>query len=260
MGAKLFPQVARLSPTKLGDWSWCPRRFLLRHVLGVPESDAGPSSDQGRLVHDLLRHIHTTGTCHDHDLVAEALAGHGGDDAVRVMIDRHRQRCPRDHDGQFHEQSRARYHHRPVPMFLATARIDAAWIHDGVLDVRDYKTGAPASGELRDDIRAQVQAWVCASAAAERGLRLRLRYEYLAPEIDDDPEPWEPDDDDLEAVAERLRAVVTDMRASEFSGVHEEPACRPCPYRSVCPDSAAAGIASWPVLTVAGSHDAAPLS
>ena len=29
----------------------------------------------------------------------------------------------------------------PPPMFMATARIDAVWVHDGLLDARDYKTG-----------------------------------------------------------------------------------------------------------------------
>ena len=37
---------------------------------------------------------------------------------------------------------RARFHRLPPPMFMATARIDAIWIHDGLLDARDYKTGS----------------------------------------------------------------------------------------------------------------------
>ena len=41
-----------------------------------------------------------------------------------------------------------------------------------------------------------------------RGLRLRVRYEHLAAEVLDDPEPWEPSDDDLAAVEAELVATV----------------------------------------------------
>ena len=91
-------------------------------------------------------------------------------------------------------------------MFMATARIDALWIHDGLLDARDYKTGRLWHTRVCDVPAAKVQAYVLGRAAQRRGLRMRLRYEYLQPEVDEDPEPWEPDDDDLLAVEEELRA------------------------------------------------------
>ena len=90
-------------------------------------------------------------------------------------------------------------------MFMATARIDAIWIHDGLLDARDYKTGSLWHTRVCDVPAAKVQAFVLAPVARQRGLQLRLRYEYLQPEIDEDPEPWDPDVDDLEAVEEELR-------------------------------------------------------
>jgi CRISPR/Cas system-associated exonuclease Cas4 (RecB family) len=251
MSDRVLPAVLRVTPTSLEAFAWCPRRYLLRHVLHVPESDAGRSSDQGRLVHDLLRHIHTRGSCHDDALVDDVVTAHADDAAIRTMLERHRRRCPTSADDAAHEVSRARYHHMPVPYFLATARLDAVWVHDGVFDVRDYKTGGPGPTELGDDVRAQVQAWVWAPRAAARGLRLRLRYEYLSPEVDDDPEPWEPDDDDLAAVEERLRVLATTIRTSDFAGVGDAHACRPCPYRSVCRDSAAPGVPTWPVLSLA---------
>ena len=49
----------------------------------------------------------------------------------------------------------------------------------------------------------------CSRRSRERrGLRLRLRYEHLQPEVADDPEPFEPDADDLAAIEEELRAAV----------------------------------------------------
>ena len=96
---------------------------------------------------------------------------------------------------------------------------------------------------------AKVQAYVLGRAAQRRGLRLRLRYEYLQPEIDEDPEPWEPDDDDLIAVEEELRRAVERMwNYDDWPGVNDADVCRTCQYRSICRDSAAPGEPSWPVL------------
>ena len=132
---------------------------------------------------------------------------------------------------------------------MATARVDAVWAHDGVLDARDYKTGSVWHHRVADDPRAAVQLFVLAPVARERGLRLRLRYEHLAAGIDDDPEPWEPDDGELAAVEERLRTIVETMRAEEtWRGVSDEPVCRYCRYRSICPDSASKTEPLWPSI------------
>ena len=103
-------------------------------------------------------------------------------------------------DRAIREHELARFHRVPPPMFMATARIDAIWVHDGILDARDYKTGSLWHTRVADVPAAKVQAFVLAQAAAQRDLRLRLRYEYLQPEIADDPEPWEPYEDDLALV------------------------------------------------------------
>jgi hypothetical protein len=141
-------------------------------------------------------------------------------------------------------------------MFLATARIDAVWIHDGVLDARDYKTGSKRYERVADDPRARVQAWVLARDAARTGLRLQLRYEHLQPEVDDDPEPWEPGDDDLAAISEELReAVATMWRTENWRGVNDVEVCRTCRYRSICRDSAAPGEPSWPALSAVDGEE-----
>jgi hypothetical protein len=78
-----------------------------------------------------------------------------------------------------------------------------------------------------------------------------LRYEYLQPDIDEDPEPWEPDADDLVFVEEELRSAVEHMKEQvDWTGVAEADVCVRCPYRSICRDSAAPGEPSWPVLAV----------
>ena len=56
-------------------------------------------------------------------------------------------------------------------------------------------------------------------------LRIRVRYEHLAAEVGDDPDPYEPEPEEIDAVEEELRDVVEQMRAEvDFAGVHE-PRC-----------------------------------
>ncbi len=236
----LFPAIPTLSPTALDTWSRCRREFRDRVLLSLPPSDPEGPSEHGLYVHQLLRFAHEHGSCHDPAHVEDVLTGHGADDRVRAEVARHVARCPRDAEAVGHEREWARANPGP-PVFMATARLDAVWAHDGVLEVRDYKTGRVAEAALADDPRAWLQAWVAAPVAAARGLRLRLRYEHLATEIDEDPEPWEPGAEELAVVGDRLATTVNEMLAErDWNGVGEPGACGRCRYRSICPDSAAA--------------------
>jgi hypothetical protein len=249
---KLLPQIVRLTPSSYADLTWCPRLYLLAHLLHVPPSDHPiRSGDQGLLVHTVLEQIHKNGSCRDTAHVADVLASvNDNSPQMRAFIERHAQRCPLESERAAHEVDRVRFHREPKPMFLAAARIDAVWVHDGLLDARDYKTGARRIERLAEDSAAKVQAWVLARDAARTGLRLQLRYEYLQPEVDDDPEPWEPADDDLAAIDDELREAVDTMwRTDDWRGVNDADVCRTCRYRSICRDSAAPGAPCWPVLT-----------
>ena len=109
-----------------------------------------------------------------------------------------------------HEVDVARFHRFPLPMFMVTARMDAVWVHDGFLDARLQDRPEVHRADRRHPLgpRAGLRA---GGASAPRGLRLRLRYEHLQPEVDEDPEPWEPDDEELAAVEEEPRAAVERM-------------------------------------------------
>jgi hypothetical protein len=258
MRKRLLPDIVSVNPSNYDDFVQCERRYLNKHLLGVPASDPGSPNATGLLAHDLLRLIHDTGSCGDAAHVAEVLEGHSpDDDYLRQMVDRHAQRCPsREAGGAAHEHTFARFHKLPPPMYMATARIDAVWVHDGMLDARDYKTGGLHYHRVADVPAAKVQAFVLAQAADRRDLRLRLRYEFLNPDVLDDPDPWEPDRDDLAAIEEELRAAVERMRTiDDWKGVGEENLCSHCVYRSICRDSAARGEAAWPVLTATAGND-----
>ncbi|HTK17345.1 MAG TPA: PD-(D/E)XK nuclease family protein [Acidimicrobiia bacterium] len=250
MKKRLLPDIVSITPTNYDDFVQCERRFLNRHLLGIPESDAGAPNETGLLAHDMLRSIHAGGSCRDATYVADVLAGHAADDDhVRQLVERHARRCPSDDATRgAHEQTMARFHRQPQPMFMATARIDAIWIHDGLLDARDYKTGRLWHERVADVPAAKVQAFVLDDAARRRGLQLRLRYEYLSADVTEDPDAWEPDPDDMLAIEEELRSVVERMRSNEWEGVADPALCSHCSYRSICRDSAARGEPTWPVL------------
>jgi hypothetical protein len=239
----LRPGVITITPTSLETWTRCPRAWRDQYLLALPAVGEHAASTYGQRAHDVLRFVHEHGSCHDVAFVSDVLDAHGAPDRLRDEVSRHGQRCPSPADAVGHELELARFHRSPWPPFMATARLDAVWVHDGLLDCRDYKTGRVWHQRVADDPRALVQAWVLAPLARERGLRLRLRYEHLASEIDEDPEPWELGLDDLADVGERLRTTVEAMRAeTDWKGVADEMVCRSCRYRVICPDSRSAPI------------------
>ncbi len=251
---RLLGDITTITPSGYETWLRCPRAYLLAQLLGIPESDAGPSGDEGLFVHELLRVIEENGSASDTAHVEDVLAAHGADDDHhRALVARHARRTPARVERGAHEVALARFHRRPPPMFMATARIDAIWIHDGLLDARDYKTGGLWCERVADDPRAHVQAWVLAQAAQRRSLRLRLRYEYLASEIDEDPEAWEPEADDLDAVEAQMTDLVAELwrrdADDDWRGVHDPAVCGRCRHRSLCVDSAAAAAIAWPAVT-----------
>jgi hypothetical protein len=242
----LLPGVVALTPSSLDHWQRCRRRWRNQHVLQIPASDDETPGVHGRQVHALLHLLHRSGPCSEPERIDDVVAAHGASARVHAELVDHARRCPPGASSFGHELTRARLHPR-APNFVASARIDAAWIHDGILDVRDYKTGGAWHDRVADDARARLQAWVMAPVAAQLGVRLRVRYEHLATEIVDDPEEWDPDADDLAAVEAELVAVVTAMRAeSEWAGVGDAEVCRTCRYRSICPDSASPAHPAWP--------------
>jgi hypothetical protein len=118
-----------------------------------------------------------------------------------------------------------------------------------MLDARDYKTGRFQSERVADDPRARLQAWLLAPVAARRGLRLRVSYECLAAETVDDPQPFEPDREELDTIEEELRAVAEAIWGErDFSGVGDAAVCGTCRYRSICPESASPSRPVWPTV------------
>jgi len=246
-----LPGIVALTPTALDTWQRCPRAWHSRVVLSVPPSDAEGPTAHGQRMHDLLRFVHAQGSCRDAEHVEGVLTAHGMEDdaLVRANLARHARRCPEAARAVGHEITVARFHRLPLPLFMATARIDALWVHDGMLDARDYKTGRAWFDRVADDPKGRLQAWALAPLAERRGLALRVQYDHLGADGGDDPEPFEPDLDDLQQIEEELHAIAQAMRAETgFAGVADAEVCRLCRYRSICPDSAAPSVPTSTVV------------
>jgi RecB family exonuclease len=239
---KLVSTMVRLSPSASERWVRCPRLYLHRDILGLPASDPGPDAGEGLLVHALLKHIHEHGHCTDDAHVRSVIDGHAVDDTGRLLgfVTRHARRCPVGGEALGHEREFARFHRLPGPIFMATGRIDALWRNGPWLEAHDYKTGFPFVEQVGHDLAARLQAWLIAPLAAAEGLQIRVRYQHLAAEVDDDPQPFEPDAADLDAIEDELRLLVEAIRDERtFTGIGPtDPAgCARCAYRSICADS-----------------------
>jgi hypothetical protein len=249
---RLLADIVPISPSAIDDWERCPRLYLNRHVLRLPPSDGGTGAALGNLVHDLLRYLHGLGDCHDESLRTVTLENHGVEhnSSVSSMLENHAQRCPSPARALGHELEVVRLSRRG-PVWIGTGRLDAVWVHDGILDVRDYKTGRPRDGTLGEDSRARFQAWLAQPLAPE--LQVRVRYEHLADDGGSDPIEYEPDADDLariEADVSQIVELIRDAASRDaFVGVRETETCRTCSYRSICPDSAVTGEPTWPLPT-----------
>lgn len=246
-----LPPIAAFTPTSYDSWSRCAHQFKLGRLLGLPPSDISGTPDEGIMVHRLLETIHRRGDCHDDTIVDDVLRDWAlaDDQRSRGFIERHQRRCPSPVEALGHEYEEARFHRHPLPNFIGAARFDAIWIHDGILDVRDYKTGGYAPYRVADDPRARLQAWVLAPLAESLGLHLSVRFEMLAPELDEDPEPFTPDLDDLDAITEELRSAAEELLADDITPSPDPRTCGFCAYRSICAHSAAPSIPRWPVLS-----------
>jgi hypothetical protein len=233
----LLPGILHVTPTGSTPGAGARASGAITQLFGIPASDTDPAvctaSTARRTAHDPRE-----GSCHDVEHVGDVLVRRGldHDDRLWGEIERHTTRCPSPTEAIGHEITRARFSSHPTAPFMATARLDALWVHDGLLDARDFKSGQVWSERVADDKQARLQAWILAPLADARGLRLRISFEHLAAEVVDDPEPFEPDADDLLAIEEDVRREVAEIRSmSEYVGIADPDVCRRCRYRSICP-------------------------
>lgn len=232
--------IVRLTPTSIERWLDCPRAYRAADLLDLPTGRGSPRSSQGITVHARLAGLHEGGPC-GADLVRqeEAASADGVvDQSIMGFIARHARRCPQSATSVGHELDLAQLHTCGEVPVMVTGRIDAIWEHNGLLDCRDYKTGMPRAERVADIPAAKLQAWLLAPIAAARGLQLRLSYEHLAEDTQEDPESYEPDEEDLAEIRRWIGEIGAEIARSEFRGVREAHICRRCTFQRACPDAA----------------------
>ena len=236
----LVGETIVMGPSRLATWTACPRQYRNRHLLDLPATDPDDHGTfEGNLLHQLLRVHHTNGPCSDPTRLDRLVDDHelANPERVRAMLESHARRCPSGAESYGHEHDVAQLRTDGGLTVMVTGRIDAIWVHDGMLDARDYKTGKARFDRVQDDPAARVQAWLLAPIAEAHGLQLRLSFEQLRPDVDDDPDAFTPDDDDLAAITAELDLVAGVIAAEEFDATPDPTVCGWCPYRSGCPDA-----------------------
>ena len=170
------------------------------YVLTMPSSDTGSAPVHGQKMHDVLRLVHEQGSCRDAAHVDDVLAGHGFDDDDRV---RGRARAPR---AALSRPARRRSGTRSPGRGSTASRSRRSWrrldsTRSGVTTASSPRTTTrPASGgpTASPTTRRRGCRHGCSRPLADAlGLRIRVVFEHLAAEVVDDPEPFEPDADDL---------------------------------------------------------------
>ena len=163
----------------------------------------------------------------------------------------HARRCPDPRGALGHEITRRGSTASRGRRSWRRRGIDALWVHDGVLDARDYKTGQVWSDQRRPTTARRGSRRGCSRRSPRRaGSGCGSRSSTSRPTCVEDPEPFEPDADDLRAIEEELRA---DGRARcaprPTSRASPTPTCAdPAATARSAPTRPSPGVPVWPMV------------
>jgi CRISPR/Cas system-associated exonuclease Cas4 (RecB family) len=232
-----------LNASKLKDFATCPRRYFLGSVLKLAraDTDEGGRAQLGSAVHAELFARHEN--MHTHDSSEPVDESLGLTPTALSMVRRHRELCPSNPNnhtsgGEPVYLGGERDLHWLIirRAVLVTGRIDALWRHsDGMIEVRDYKTGA-CPETLEDDIGAQIYLLLAANLP-EHPTRIRVTYESLGR---DEPQAVSIDAN-LTILATAVRLVTEHAehirKERTFPAYPSITACATCPYQHLCPEA-----------------------
>jgi RecB family exonuclease len=236
LGAEVQPAsgLLVLSASRIRSFLTCRRRFYLAHVLKVPAKDTdSDASVLGHAVHRELFERHLRPESHDADgVIADDVPM---DSFITSRVAAHNTLCPHTISGEvtyLGGEVDLRWLVRSKNM-LVVGRADALWRHtDGMLELRDYKTGQ-CPDTLDTDFPALVYLLLAATHPS-RPKSVRVSYERLGPN---------PSLVALDATAELLRQTIENLknladqirRERNFGATPSEASCSSCPYSGICP-------------------------
>jgi hypothetical protein len=122
-------------------------------------------------------------------------------------------------------------------LVLLTGRVDALWEHDnGLIEVRDYKTGSAAAHHERADDPA-IEVYALLAAVQYPGRPIRVTYEFLGDRTDDNERLHSIDVtvDLLRAARHRIERTAEMIRKEQqFAATPDARQCPRCPYQERC--------------------------
>lgn len=230
-----------VGPNRRADFELCPRRYRnkqLLHLAGLDEME-GAGTVRGQAVHEELHHRHEIASLHDEDEPQLAGARDLRDPLVARALATHRRVCPGARGARYLGGELTLLWAPPRERLLVHGRIDALWEWPGgVLEIRDYKTGATGD-DLSLDFSARVYALLVAADPRWRGGRriIRVTFERLL----DDPVEVSIDADApfLRDAVEAVRSFARRLREESEWPAKPSEFCGRCRYRESCPSSAA---------------------
>lgn len=234
---------ARLSPTAVDRYRTCPRQFLFADIERLPRADAAsPAIVVGSAVHAALDALH--------GLRPEQRTGENAARALRarwVACRKPGSFASREEEVAHGRSALAMLHRYcegfdlsisplarerwvsvrlgGLELFGKVDRIDAG--RDGGIDLVDYKTGRFVLDERDLPGEPAVQIYTLGAEATLKRPVERIRFIYLAHGTE---VCWEPERDDVEALAERLQQTLAALIADQAFEPRPGDACRLCPY------------------------------
>lgn len=233
------------TPSRIADFATCPRRYFDSAVLalrGEPLVDERAST--GSAVHEALSVAHSAASRCQAGHIAERIASGNADevlaDGLEAGVDpsgvaefvlAHSRLCPTDLEfigaetDLFWWDSPAR--------ILYRGRTDALWSGGGELEIRDYKTGRRAEGDLAQ--RIDIATYAVLGAVNFPNLRpITVTIEYLAEgKID----TVRVDEELFGRLLSLLRSAGQTLAEADEFATRPGPQCTRCPFQSTCPES-----------------------
>jgi RecB family exonuclease len=234
--------VLTLSASRIRDFQRCRRMFFMAHILRLP-GDSSTDSDAafvGSTTHEVLYDIHKLGTqVQDHKSSAVPGEEVYVDPRAESLIRSHINICPSENAEYLGGELDARWLIVRKQVLL-TGRFDALWLYpDGVIEIRDYKTGR-CPDSLDGDLGAAIYLLLAINTPHARTKRVhtvRVVYESLA-----NPEGRTVTLNATKSLLREAYDEVTHMAKliREEKSFPPNPSgsnCRTCAYRGTCPSS-----------------------
>jgi putative RecB family exonuclease len=255
----------RLSPSALDRYRECPRRFLLQDIeqVGAGRFVPTPELAVGNLAHKALELVFrldpseraqalTGGVLVERlwvDYWNSELLGSGGEEVARADADA----LLAGYGARFDLGARPRRLESWVSLPLQgggelKTRLDRIDESRYGLRLIDYKTGRRQldAQDLPRDTAAIVHLLAVSRASDQPVERISHYYLRTGEEV-----YWEPEEDDVAAAGERLRALLAEMRQDREFAPAPGPQCSYCPFNLRCP----AGPAPLDLVDLLGDDD-----